>query len=176
MSCGAHNPDEKENTAFLSFSSHFFKQELPVPAIYAANEAEHIYLLEDLGDTTLFSFLSESRRGHEFTEDIINYYKKVIAALPKFQVLAAKGLDFNVCYPRAQFDKQSMQWDLSYFKYYFLKLAKISFDEQKLEDDFQSFTDYLLQTDCSYFLYRDFQSRNIMLKNGELYFIDYQGG
>ena len=176
IAMGAYNPDEKENTAFLSFSRHFHKQGLPVPAIYAANEAEHIYLLEDLGDTTLFAFLSESRRGHDFTEDIVGFYKKVIAALPKFQVLAAKGLDFNVCYPRAQFDKQSMLWDLSYFKYYFLKLAKISFDEQKLEDDFQSFTDYLLQTDCSYFLYRDFQSRNIMLKNGEPYFIDYQGG
>ncbi|MGD0710999.1 MAG: RNase adapter RapZ [Bacteroidales bacterium] len=176
IAMGAYNPDEKENTAFLSFSRHFYKQGLPVPAIYSANEAEHIYLLEDLGDTTLFSFLSENRHGHEFTEDIIDYYKKVITALPKFQVLAAKGLDFNVCYPRAQFDKQSMLWDLNYFKYYFLKLAKISFDEQKLEDDFQSFTDYLLQTDCSYFLYRDFQSRNIMLKKGEPYFIDYQGG
>ena len=144
---GAYSPDEKENTAFLSFSRHFLRQGLPVPAIYAANETENIYLIEDIGDTTLFSYITENRSGHEFTEDIINYYKKVITALPKFQVLAAKGLDFNVCYPRAQFDKQSMQWDLSYFKYYFLKLAKISFDEQKLRSDFQSFTDYFLQTD-----------------------------
>jgi aminoglycoside/choline kinase family phosphotransferase len=173
---GAYNPDEKENTAFLSFSKHFHQQGLPVPSIYAANEAEHIYLIEDLGDTTLFSFISENRSQHDFSDEIITYYKKVITALPKFQINAAKGLDFNVCYPRAQFDKQSMLWDLSYFKYYFLKLAKISFDEQKLEDDFQTFTDYLLQTDCNYFLYRDFQSRNIMVKNGEPFFIDYQGG
>ncbi len=173
---GAHNSDAKENNAFLVFSKHFHQCGLPVPKILANDDSCNIYLLEDLGDTTLFSWLSEKRIQQGFSEEIIDVYRKVIDKLPQFQVVAAKDLDYSVCYPRDKFDKQSMLWDLSYFKYYFLKLAKISFDEQKLEDDFQTFCDFLLQTDCNHFLYRDFQSRNIMLYNGEPYFIDYQGG
>jgi len=172
----AYNHDAKENKAFIVFTNHFHKCGLPVPEVFAADEDNYIYLLEDLGETTLFSWLSEKRHQSAFSEEIISVYKNVIEVLPKFQIEASKNIDYSVCYPRAQFDKQSMLWDLSYFKYYFLKLAKISFDEQKLEDDFQTFTDYLLQADCNYFLYRDFQSRNIMLKNGNPYFIDYQGG
>jgi len=173
---GAFNEDVKENTAFISFTNHFHKLNLPVPQILAVDDSKTIYLLEDLGDTTLFSWLSEVRKQNEFSDEIISIYKKVIDIIPEFQITAAKGLDYSVCYPRAKFDKQSMLWDLSYFKYYFLKLAKINFDEQKLEDDFQTFTNYLLQADCDYFLYRDFQSRNIMLKDDQPYFIDYQGG
>ncbi|MFH0865540.1 MAG: RNase adapter RapZ [Bacteroidota bacterium] len=172
----AYNPDEKENRAFISFSRQFFKQGLPVPEIFAIDEEKKIYLQEDLGDITLFSWLTEIRAEEGFTDKIINTYKKVITQLPRFQIAASKGLDYSVCYPRSMFDKQSMLWDLSYFKYYFLKLSQINFDEQKLEDDFQTLTDYLLEADCNYFLYRDFQSRNIMLFNNEPYFIDYQGG
>ncbi len=172
----AYNQDVKENNAFIVFTNHFLKNNLPVPGIFAVDEPGHIYLLEDLGDITLFSLLSETHSQQGFTDDFISIYKNVIDILTKFQVEASKNFDYTVCYPRAQFDKQSMLWDLSYFKYYFLKLAKISFDEQYLEDDFQTFTDFLLRTNCNYFLYRDFQSRNIMLKNGSPYFIDYQGG
>lgn len=173
---GAFNADVKENTAFLSFTSHFKLNDLPVPEVYTVSADLKKYLLGDLGDTTLFDYLSSLREKEGFSENIINEYKKVLKVLPKIQVVAGKEIDYSVCYPRAAFDKQSMMWDLNYFKYYFLKLAKIQFDEQALEDDFQSFSDYLLSADSDYFLYRDFQSRNIMLKNGEVYFIDYQGG
>jgi hypothetical protein len=111
-----------------------------------------------------------------FPQEIMEIYKKSIAWLPAFQIKASKVLDYSFCYPRAAFDRQSMMWDLNYFKYYFLKLAKIPFDEQALEDDFNSLCDLLLKADGGFFLYRDFQSRNIMVVNGEPWFIDYQGG
>lgn len=173
---GAFNPDKKENRAFIEFTRHFHSLKLNVPELYRENESEKIYLIEDLGDTTLFAFINQHREGKNYTGKLIDVYKAVIEQLPQFQIKAGKELNYDVCYPRAHFDKQSMMWDLNYFKYYFLKLARIHFDEQALEEDFQTFTDYLLQTETDYFLYRDFQSRNIMLKDGKPYFIDYQGG
>jgi aminoglycoside/choline kinase family phosphotransferase len=173
---GAMNTDVKENTAFLSFTNHFKKIGLPVPEVFAVSSDLKKYLQEDLGNTTLFDFLSKTRENEGFSENIVSKYKKVLQTLPKIQIVGGKGLDYSVCYPRAAFDKQSMMWDLNYFKYYFLKLAKIQFDEQALEDDFQAFSDYLLSAESSFFLYRDFQSRNIMLKDDEVFLIDYQGG
>lgn len=173
---GAFNNDVKENTAFLSFSNHLYFKGINVPKVYAVSSDLKKYLLEDLGDTTLFGYLTKTREEEGFSENIISVYKKVLAALPKIQIIAGKEIDYSVCYPREAFDKQSMMWDLNYFKYYFLKLAKISFDEQALEDDFQLFSNYLLSASSNYFMYRDFQSRNVMLKNDDVYFIDYQGG
>jgi len=173
---GTYNADIKENNAFLSFSRIFKKEGLPVPEIYAQTPSGDAYLQEDLGSETLFDFISRIRIQEGFSRTIVDEYKKVLMLLPVIQVSAGEKIDYSVCYPRAAFDKQSMMWDLSYFKYYFLKLARISFDEQLLEDDFQRFTDYLLSADSHYFMYRDFQSRNIMLKNGGVFFIDYQGG
>lgn len=173
---GAHNPDDKENVAFVTFSRHFRHKGLSVPEVLAEDLAHQVYLLQDLGDTTLFGFLSNLRNSRDFPDEALTLYKQVLSELPRFQVVGGQGLDYGVCYPRAHFDKQSMLWDLNYFKYYFLKLAKIPFDEQLLEDDFQRLTDYLLHADGGYFLYRDFQSRNIMLHGGEPYFVDYQGG
>ncbi len=173
---GAFNEDVKENTAFLSFSNHFRQKEIHVPEIYTVSSDLKKYLLEDLGDTTLFDYLSKTRESEGFSENIISEYRKVLHELPKIQIIAGKDLDYSVCYPREAFDKQSMMWDLNYFKYYFLKLAKVPFDEQALEDDFQAFSNYLLSAPSGFFLYRDFQSRNVMLKGGKVYFIDYQGG
>ncbi len=173
---GAFNNDVKENNAFFSFTESFIKCQLPVPEIYIIDEGRKHYLLQDLGDNTLFSFLSEKQDHQGFREGTLDMYKKVISWLPKFQIEAGNHVDYSKSYPRAAFDKQSMLWDLNYFKYYFLKLAKIQFDEQSLEDDFQTLSNYLLEADCNHFLYRDFQSRNIMISNDEPYFIDYQGG
>lgn len=173
---GAFNSDTKENLAFLEFSAHFRNKNIPVPQIFVVSNDERAYLQEDLGNVTLFDFLSKTRETEGFSTKIVNEYKKVLKELPRIQLVAGKDIDYSVCYPREAFDKQSMMWDLNYFKYYFLKLAKITFDEQALEDDFQNFSDYLLAVDNNAFLYRDFQSRNIMLKDGKVYFIDYQGG
>lgn len=173
---GAFNADKKENNAFIGFSEHFYTLGLKVPHIYEYDTDNNVYLLEDLGNTTLFEFLQKNRTEDEFPESLIEIYKKTIEELVVFQLKGSEGLDFNLCYPRKAFDRQSMQWDLHYFKYYFLKLAQIPFDEQKLEEDFQCLMDFLLLAEHDYFLYRDFQSRNIMIKEGEPYFIDYQGG
>ncbi len=173
---GVFNNDTKENLAFVEFSKHFLSKGLNVPKIYAEEVTQDIYLIEDLGDTTLFAFLTKQKEDAPFTDELKSVYLKVLKALPKFQVEAGQGLNYSLCYPRSRFDKQSMMWDLNYFKYYFLKLAQIPFDEQALENDYQVFTDYLLKSEQQYFLYRDFQSRNIMLKDDEVYFIDYQGG
>jgi aminoglycoside/choline kinase family phosphotransferase len=173
---GAFNADVKENLAFLTFSAQLAANGIPVPEIYAVNEDKNIYLQQDLGNVTLFDFLSEVRKNEGFSHTIIDKYKKVLSILPEIQVSAGRNIDYSVCYPRSAFDKQSMLWDLSYFKYYFLKLARIPFDEQLLEDDFQRFTEYLLSAGSNFFMYRDFQSRNIMLKDDGVYFIDYQGG
>jgi len=173
---GAYNPIEQENTAFLSFTHHFREKGLNVPAILAEDTENFVYLQEDLGDTTLFSLLPHTRDQVLFGREITLLYQNILDQLPLFQIHGAQGLDFSVCFPRHAFDRNSMMWDLNYFKYYFLKLAGILYDEQKLEDDFQTFCDYLLEADSNYFLYRDFQSRNIMIRNNQPWFIDYQGG
>jgi aminoglycoside/choline kinase family phosphotransferase len=166
----------EENAAFLAFSKHFRRHGLPVPEIYAEDLEHGAYLEEDLGDTTLFEFLSKNRTGANIAPQVVEAYRKVVAALPRFQVEAGGDLDYSVCYPNPSFDRQSIAWDLNYFKYYFLRLAGILFNEQALEDDFNRLTEFLLAAPRDYFLYRDFQSRNIMLRNGDPFFVDYQGG
>ncbi|MBW6457977.1 MAG: phosphotransferase [FCB group bacterium] len=173
---GVYNEDRKENMAFLSFSRHFHAHGLEVPEILAEDLDNHIYLQEDLGDLTLYEYLTRVYKNGIFPQSLIDIYKTVLEALPKFQLSAGKTLDYTKCYPRFRFDRQSIMWDLNYFKYYFLKLARISFDEQELENDFNRFADFLLETETDFFMYRDFQSRNIMLKDETPYFIDYQGG
>ena len=134
------------------------------------------YLEEDLGDTTLFEYLSRNRAGDVIAPEAVETYRKVVAELPRFQIEAGRDLNYKVCYPRSSFDRQSITWDLNYFKYYFLRLAGISFNEQALEYDFGRLTKFLLTANHDYFLYRDFQSRNVMLRDGQPYFLDYQGG
>ena len=166
----------EENAAFLEFSRHFRRHALPVPEIYAEDLEHGAYLEEDLGDTSLFELLSNNRKGEQIGPQVMEAYRRSIATLPRFQVEAGRDLNYKVCYPRGSFDRQSISWDLNYFKYYFLRLAGIPFSEQALEDDFSRLTKFLLSAPRDYFLYRDFQSRNIMLRDGQPYFLDYQGG
>jgi aminoglycoside/choline kinase family phosphotransferase len=166
----------EENVAFIEFSRHFRRKGLPVPEIYAEDLSQGAYLEEDLGDTTLFEYLSAHRSGDTIAPEAIEAYRKVVAVLPRFQVEAGRDLNYKVCYPRASFDRQSIAWDLNYFKYYFLRLAGIPFNEQALEADFGRLTKFLLGAPHEYFLYRDFQSRNVMLREGDPFFLDYQGG
>ncbi len=173
---GTYNEDVTENKAFFEYTRFFAAQQLNVPALLAVHEDQKHYLLNDLGTQTLYDKLCETKKENGDFQKVMDYYKKVVATLPKFQLTAKKGLDMSVAYPRAAFDRQSMQWDLNYFKYYYLKMVYVPFNEQLLEDDFQRFMDYLLSIDDDYFLYRDFQSRNIMVNQDNVWFIDYQGG
>jgi aminoglycoside/choline kinase family phosphotransferase len=176
---GAYGPDREENRAFFAFTRAFLKGGLPVPRLYGIDDAARVWLEEDLGDTTLFNALVEARRNDDgdFPAAILPRYRRVLEWLPRFQVEGARLIDFDMAYPRAAFDRQSIVWDLNYFKYHFLKLAQVPFNESRLERDFDRLADFLLQADTSLFLYRDFQSRNIMLDDaGEPHFIDYQGG
>ena len=123
----------EENVAFLEFSRHFRRHGLPVPEIYAEDLSHGAYLLEDLGDTSLFEFLSKNRAGENIAPQVVEAYRKVVAVLPRFQIEAGRDLNYTVCYPCASFDRQSIAWDLNHFKYYFLRLAGIPFNEQALE-------------------------------------------
>jgi len=176
---GAIGPDHEENRAFLEFARAFRGAGLPVPEIYAEDREAGAWLEEDLGDTTLFQALSAARvesADDAFPDDILALYRRVLTVLPRFQVLGHRVVDYRVAYPRQAFDQQSIRWDLNYFKYHFLKLAQIPFSEQRLEDDFARLTGYLLEADAEFFLYRDFQSRNIMIRDAEPWFLDFQGG
>jgi aminoglycoside/choline kinase family phosphotransferase len=173
---GVFNEDLKENEAFISFSNTFNKLNLNVPKVLYTDLDNSVYLLNDLGDTNLYSLIYAKKHDYYSSPELIDLYKKSLVQLQKFQIAADKKLDYNYCYPRAKFDRQSILWDLNYFKYDFLKLGRIGFDEQLLENDFQKFSEFVASVKTDYFLYRDFQSRNIMVKDNEIYFIDYQGG
>ena len=173
---GAFNPDARENIAFIEFSRHFRSKGLSVPEIYQVSDDNLYYLEEDLGDTTLYGFASKAGTSGDIPEVLKDYYYEAIEELVKFQVNGHEGLNYSLCTPRYIFDRQSMLWDLNYFKSFFLKLSGLPFDEQQLENDFLTFTTFLDAADKESFLYRDFQSRNIMVHNEKLYFVDYQGG
>lgn len=176
---GAIGPDREENRAFLEFSKAFRDIGLPVPEIYAEDREAGVWIEEDLGETTLFQALAAVRVEGEsegFPSEAEELLRKALSVLPRFQVRGHNVIDYRLAYPRHAFDEQSIRWDLNYFKYNFLKLAHVPFNEQRMEDDFGKLTEFLLQADSDYFLYRDFQSRNIMIRSGEPWFIDFQGG
>jgi aminoglycoside/choline kinase family phosphotransferase len=176
---GAIGPDRDENRAFLAFAKAFREVGLPVPEIYREDREAGVWLEQDLGDTTLFKALAAARvecGEGEFPAEAEQLFRKALSILPRFQVQGNEVIDYRLAYPRQAFDRQSIRWDLNYFKYHFLKLAHIPFSEQRLEDDFSRLTELLLEADADFFLYRDFQSRNIMIHAGEPWFIDFQGG
>ncbi len=173
---GAFNEDVHENDTFIYYSQALGERGVRVPKVYAVSKDKRCYLQQDLGDTTLYAYLYDKRRnGGGFDSEMLALYRRVLDDLAEMQV-AGRNLDFGRAYPREAFDAQSIQWDLNYFKYYFLKLTYVPFDEERLEQDFHTLTNFLLQADCGFFLYRDFQARNIMLQEGVPYYIDFQGG
>ena len=173
---GVHGTCVEENEAFLYMAEHFKKKNLPVPQVVCVSEDKSCYLQEDLGDTLLFHAIEKGRITNSFSEEEKDLLRKTIRLLPSIPFAGADGFDFNRCYPQAEFNQRSILWDLNYFKYCFLKATGLEFQEDKLEDDFMKMSDVLLRSSSATFMYRDFQSRNVMIKDGEPWFIDFQGG
>lgn len=165
-----------ENRAFIYMARHFRNKGIPVPEVLAVSDDESCYIQEDLGDTLLFNAITNGRTTGEFSEYEKGLIRKSIARLPSIQFKGAEGMDFGMCYPLSDFNRRTVMWDLNYFKYCFLKATGISFNESTLEDDFEAMTDLLLKASSDTFMYRDFQSRNVIIKDEEPYFIDFQGG
>ena len=173
---GVYGTSIEENNAFLYMAAHFRKKGLPVPEVYCVSADKTCYLQEDLGDTLLFNAIEKGRTTSVFSEEEKELLRKTIRLLPAIQVAGADGFDFSHCYPQPEFNQRSILWDLNYFKYCFLKATGLEFQEDKLEDDFQKMSDVLLRSSSATFMYRDFQSRNVMIKDDKPWFIDFQGG
>ena len=181
---GVIGTSRDEDHAFIYLTEHFTRRKLPVPKILAQSDDQLRYIQTDLGSTSLFDAIRGGREaGGRYTLKEQNLLKRTIRELPNIQIRGARELDFSNCYPQAEFNGDSVLFDLNYFKYCFLKATEIDFHELKLEADFRLFAkDLTTDPDPSVhnaesFLYRDFQARNVMLDHdGNPFFIDYQGG
>lgn len=173
---GVYGTSTEENRAFIYMARHFSQKGLPVPRILAEAPDQSAYLQDDLGDTSLFQLIKQGRESGNFSDEETNILKRTIRLLPQIQFEGSKDMDFSYCYPLTTFNRRSILWDLNYFKYCFLKATGLEFQENLLEDDFERMADTLLQIEPQVFMYRDFQSRNIMIREEKPYFIDFQGG
>ena len=174
---GVEGTNADENIAFLSIGRHLQAAGLPVPRILAVSRSGMCYLLQDLGDVQLFGFMESARESGSYSDAQYALLEKVMRLLPDIQFKGGEGMDYSVCFPCESFDRRSIFWDLNYFKYSFLKATGLEFHEALLEDDFERMAAVLLR-DAPYdtFMYRDFQARNVMVVDGEPWFIDFQGG
>ena len=166
----------QENEAFLNFDEQFADDGLPVPAVVAVSGDKMSYLQTDLGDTLLFNAIEKGRLTRVFSPHERELLVKTIRLLPAFQFAKNGKFDFSKSFPTKEFDRRSIMWDLNYFKYCFLKATGLEFEENLLEDDFNRMANKLIESDCDGFMYRDFQSRNVMIKDNQPWFIDFQGG
>ena len=173
---GVHGESVQENQAFIYLAKHFRAKGLNVPEVVSVSDDKMFYLQQDLGDTILFESIKEGRLSGVFSHQEKELLHKTISALADFQIKGAQELNFNICYPLPEFNHRSVMWDLNYFKYSFLKTTGMDFREDLLENDFEKLAAKLLEDKSDTFMYRDFQSRNVMLVDDIPYFIDFQGG
>jgi len=174
---GVSNADIRENKAFIAFTEYFLSIGLPVPRIFAVDHKEGIYLIEDLGDTTFFDLINSSRKeGGQLTAEARSLLFQIIEMLPRFQVGGSEGPHLRYCYPAASFDRTSILRDMHYFEREYLGRLSLDYDAKNLHRDFQSLATFIQEAGCACFMYRDFQSRNVMIYDGKPFFLDYQSG
>lgn len=175
---GSVGTDARENDAFITLAAHFHEKGINVPEVFAVSSDHMKYIQEDLGDELLADKIAAAHKsgGIEKGSTLEDLLCRVMAMLPEIQFKGARGLDFSICYPQPSFDRRMVMFDLNYFKYCFLKPSGVEFDEVMLQDDFEKFADDLLKEESGTFMYRDFNARNVMVKDGEPWFIDFQGG
>ncbi len=173
---GVYNNHIEENKTFLNFTKQLSNNRINVPAIYKQDLNNNIYLIQDLGSTDLLTWLASVRQNNNFPDIAIKTYKKVIQELIQIQVIAGRNFDYSKCYQFAEFNKESIISDLNYFKDTFVDPSPINYHSKKLITDFEIFSEYLLKAESNFFMFRDFQARNILLHEGQLFYIDYQGG
>jgi aminoglycoside/choline kinase family phosphotransferase len=173
---GVYNTNFDENITFLNFTNQFLDSNIKVPIIYEEKLDDDIYLIQDLGDVQLLSWLILDKTNHQFSDKALSIYKIVIRELVRIQIVAGRNFDYSKCYQFSEFDEQSIKFDLNYFKTNYANTLNLSFDKNKLNADFDLLAKYLLTADNNYFMFRDFQARNIILVNDFPFFIDYQGG
>ena len=173
---GVIGTDREENNAFVTLARHFSSKGIPVPEIYSVSDDGMVYIQEDLGGISLYDLLLSARKGQTSWDEVEALLCRTMSLLPKIQYEGAEGLDFSICYPQPSFDRQNVMFDLNYFKYCFLKATGLEFKEVLLQQDFERLADDLLLHDTDTFMYRDFNVRNVMVKEGSPYFIDFQGG
>lgn len=167
-----YNDNVRENRTFIHFSRHFRECGCPVPEIYLVNEAYTIYLQEDFGDLSLLGELEKHGRN----DYVYELFRQSLRELAQLQIRGDYQLDYSWSITSKEFGKQAILSDLLYFKYYFLDTLQIPYDKEKLIDDFEALSTYLTHVDHKYFMFRDFQSRNVMIQEGKVHFIDFQGG
>src|SRR5690606_18324092 len=167
-----YNDNVRENAAFLEFSKHFNSKQLSVPEIFHQSDDKRFYIQSDLGNISLFDVLQKDG----FTESTLDLYRKTLAQLAHLQIHGGIGLDYDYCIATRSFDRNAIYSDLLYFKYYFLRALQLPYDKNLLLNDFEMLSYFLMQERNKFFMHRDFQSRNVMVKDEKVYFIDYQGG
>ncbi|MBQ3813760.1 MAG: phosphotransferase [Bacteroidales bacterium] len=173
---GAIGTNLQENHSFIYLARHFREKGLRVPAVLAVSEDGQAYIQEDLGDQVLFGMVAQGRESGLYSSVETDLLRRTIEQLPRLQFVGAQGLDWKNCYPQEAFDARMIDFDLNYFKYCFLKATGLEFNEIELQEDFEKLKADLLKEDDNTFLYRDFQARNVMIKDGDPWFIDFQGG
>ena len=173
---GAIGTNLQENHSFIYLARHFREKGLRVPAVLAVSEDGQAYIQEDLGDQVLFGMVAQGRESGLYSSVETDLLRRTIEQLPRLQFVGAQGLDWKNCYPQEAFDARMVDFDLNYFKYCFLKATGLEFNEIELQEDFEKLKEDLLKDDDNTFLYRDFQARNVMIKDGDPWFIDFQGG
>lgn len=173
---GVQGTNLDENRAFIEIDRHFMTKSIHVPKVLAVSEDGMYYIQEDLGDDQLYKLVSTGRENGEYSSYERSLLCKTIEQLPKIQFKGGAGLNYDICFPDSEFNERMVMFDLNYFKYCFLKATGMDFNEVQLQDDFEKLKEDLMEDMGETFMYRDFQARNVMFKDGEPYFIDFQGG